>query len=49
MCVAPLCVWLQLLVISYHHLAGLVDITTAQGDDQIARLGVLLDPVGGSL
>ena len=39
-------VWLFLF---HHHLAGFIDIAAAEGDDQIAGLGVLLDPVGGFL
>ena len=38
-----------LLIISHHHLAGLVDVAAAEGDDQIALPGVLLDPLGGLL
>ncbi len=39
----------SLLIVSDHHLAGLVDVAAAQRDDQIAFPGVLLHPVGSSL
>ena len=38
-----------LVIVSDHHLAGLIDVAAAQRDDQIAFPGVLLHPVGGSL
>ena len=38
----PHVLWFGLLVVSHHHLAGLVDIAAAEGDDQIALPGVLL-------
>ena len=40
---------LLLLILFHHHLASFIDIAAAEGDDQIAGLGVLLDPVGGFL
>ena len=45
----PHILWFGLLVVSHHHLAGLVDIAAAEGDDQIALPGVLLDPIGSFL
>ena len=39
----------KLRLLSHHHLAGLVDVAAAEGDDQIALPGVLLDPLGGLL
>ena len=39
----------KLRLLGHHHLAGLVDVAAAEGDDQIALPGVLLDPLGGLL
>ena len=48
-CRSSFCIADYLLVVSPHHLAGLVDVAAAEGDDQIALPGVLLDPLGGLL
>ena len=48
-CRSSFCIADSLLVVGHHHLAGLVDVAAAQGDDKVARLCVLLDPVGSGL
>ena len=48
-CRSSFCIADSLLVVSHHHLAGLVDVAAAEGDDKIALPGVLLDPLGGLL